>query len=729
MSSGRAKFSLALARILYYNGNMRTQVSKHHTGSTLLSLIAVLVVLLSTAYSLSPARAGVMLQGFYWDVPSPGAGNANVPYWWDKLAGEANSLKQAGFTAIWVPPVWKGASGGYSNGYDPFDDYDLGSKDQQFTYPTRYGTREKLQRACAMMRANGLEIYLDIVLNHRNGDPGNYSFQYRDAYGNFNAGRFAKGTFDFHPHVPQDPNVPDYWEDFGLFGRDLAPMQSSWVYNGLREAGDWVTKALDLQGYRLDYPKGVSTDYVRDYLNYGAMANKFAVGEFFDYNTDLIDNWVWGGTWGRSTAFDFPLRGTLKAMCNGGGFFDMRQLDRAGFVARSPSHAVTFVENHDTDRHDPVSQNKALAYAYILTAEGYPCVFYKDYSTDPGCYGLKPVIDNLIWIHENLAFGSTQERWKDDDVFCFERQNYPNLLVGLNDNGASSRTVTVQTGFGGNVQLHDYTGHSGDVWTNANGQVTITIPANAGGMGYVCYSRTGISGSFNAPQLETTQEYAGAQDLDIRPADNTQITQVCRIWAQTGKTITAEPYYDTANWLANTNIYFELLNPVGQSVASKVYLKDGMQGSLMTYTPLDTGWHTVRVRSFNTPASNLKPKYWLKLRYAAPQSFFTSELTSPQITYTRYPPRDNPTNYVEWVMVRNKGTRPLAGPLHIAITNLSAGATLTNRSGTTHDGQPYINAPNVTIQPGGAVMFQVRLSLSRRGGRINYTPRVSVPTY
>ena len=38
--------------------------------------------------------------------------------------------------------------------------------------------------------------------------------------------------------------------------------------------------------------------------------------------------------------------------------------------------------------------NKALAYAYIHTSEGYPCVYYRNYSTDPDCYGLNPVIDN-----------------------------------------------------------------------------------------------------------------------------------------------------------------------------------------------------------------------------------------------------------------------------------------------------------------------------------------------
>lgn len=34
-------------------------------------------------------------------------------------------------------------------------------------------------------------------------------------------------------------------------------------------------------------------------------------------------------------------------------------------------------------------------------------VFYKDYSTDPFCFGLKPGIDKLIFIHERTAEGET----------------------------------------------------------------------------------------------------------------------------------------------------------------------------------------------------------------------------------------------------------------------------------------------------------------------------------
>jgi hypothetical protein len=162
----------------------------------------------------------------------------------------------------------------------------------------------------------------------------------------------------------------------------------------------------------------------------------------------------------------------------------------------SPFSAVTFVENHDTDLNGGKSMvfNKALGYAYILTSEGYPCVYYRDYDMGPDGFRLKPQIDNLIWIHEKLANGPTQQRFKDFNVFACERLGAPGLLVGLNNDPGGPRTITVATSFGPHVRLHDYTGHAPDAVTDGAGNVTITIPQNRNGLSYVCYSGEGRDG-------------------------------------------------------------------------------------------------------------------------------------------------------------------------------------------------------------------------------------------
>jgi alpha-amylase len=78
-------------------------------------------------------------------------------------------------------------------------------------------------------------------------------------------------------------------------------------------------------------------------------------------------------------AFDFPLRWRLGQLCDGYGFRLRNLAERGVLVWDRPAQAVTFVENHDVVRNSPIINDKLLAYAFILTHEGYPCVFWQDY--------------------------------------------------------------------------------------------------------------------------------------------------------------------------------------------------------------------------------------------------------------------------------------------------------------------------------------------------------------
>lgn len=571
---------------------------------------------------------GVLMQGFYFGpgrvagVPSPLDGNATIPFWWDHLSAQAEDFAKAGFTAIWLPPPLKGASGSFSSGYDLFDDYDLGSKNQKGSIPTRYGTREQLQRCTAMLRANGIDVYVDLVENQRDGDDGHFNFKYSDARGVPGGGRFAKGPGDFHPHVPEDPGV---FSDQFQFGRDLAPINGipkDHCNNGLLDAADWLTRALDLQGYRLDNAKGVSTVFIQRLLSHGAMANKFAVAEFADGNIQLIQDWA-NAVQRRSAAFDFPLHFLLKDMCNNPDSFDMSTLDHAGLTGIDPLGAVTFVENHDTDRGGvggPIVRNKMLAYAYTLTSEGYPAVFYRDYSTDANCFGLKSEIDPLIHIHEQLAEGSTLQRWKDGGVFAFERMGGGHLLVGLNKDGNANRSITVQTGFPPNTQLQEFTGHGAPVTTQGNSQVNIVIPKNDNGRGYVCYARPAQLKAFAPTPRATTQVYEGASDLDIKPAIENQRVPVCRIFAAANVPLAARLLFDATAWTDRTAIQLEIEGPLGGKLISRTLGQSDSNGSSVEVQTLIKGFHSIFLTSSNTPAGNQAPRYKVAISYTAPQA-------------------------------------------------------------------------------------------------------------
>ncbi len=556
------------------------------------------------------------MQGFYWEVPSPAAGKPDALWWYDVLAAKAASLRQAGFTAIWMPPPLKANSGGFSVGYDPFDDYDIGSKLQKGTVPTRYGSRAQLQRCVAMLRANGIAVYLDLVQNHRNGDDGKFRFRYVDAYGKPDGGRFPKNAGDFHPNVPQDPNVPLGDKEY-QFGRDLAPVNGRNGLTGraLNNAGDWITRSLDVQGYRLDYVKGISSDWLRQFLDYGAMKGKFAVCEYYDGDLKLVRDYTANAMKNRASSFDFPLRGLLKEMCDSGGKFDMKRLAGAGLAGVDPAHAVTFVENHDTDRDSPVVRGKMLAYAYILTSEGYPSVFYRDYVEDKDCYHLKKRLDPLIFINRKLAAGKTQIRWRDEAVYVFERTGKGHLLVGLNDQD-SPQTVRVQTGFGKRVRLVDYTFHAPDLTTDDDGTVTVTLPRNGDGDGYVCYAPwIGIHGIPSTPE-RVTQGFFAAKDLDIRPLEPGVAVEVGKIYPAAKTSLVLNLSFDTKGIFASADPTVSVLNAEGKQIASFRYTRANLKNPSRCVIP-QTGWYTLRIVARSLPPDSRCP-FRLTANYLAP---------------------------------------------------------------------------------------------------------------
>jgi alpha-amylase len=419
--------------------------------------------------------------------------------------------------------------------------------------------------------------------------------------------------------VPEDPNVPG--PDFS-FGADLAPINGGRprgsVADRLIDSADWLTRSLDLQGYRIDDVKGQSSDFVRRFLNSKSMAGKFAVGEYFDGNVPRVQDWIFRQLQGRASAFDFSLRFTLANMCDSRPF-NMAMLDHAGLAGSNPFQAVTFVENHDTDRSEPITQNKMLAYAYILTSEGYPCVFYKDYSTDQFCYRLKPEIDKLLFVHEHIAEGATLQRFMDFDVFAYERLGGTHLLVGLNNNPNAARTIAVFTGFGANVELRDYVGHGANVRTDGAGRATITIPPNINGSGYVCYSRPGLAAATGSQKHRVTQMFEGAQDLDIKPATPGKAVQIARVFCAMGTPIRAVLTFDDQNFSASTRLTLELFDATGSKLGGRAFAK-GEQGQSIDAVASITGFPVFIISANETPEANHNPRYELNLSYQAPQT-------------------------------------------------------------------------------------------------------------
>ena len=133
-----------------------------------------------------------------------------------------------------------------------------------------------------------------------------------------------------------------------------------------------VISAREAEGQKIRLLDAGADDY---------LVKPFGVGECWDSKT-VIDDWlnrVNATSDNPVRAFDFPLRGRLKDMCDTPGW-SLRNLPHPGTLLTSRADdAVTFVENHDIVREHPIVNDKLMAYSFILTHEGYPCVFWEDY--------------------------------------------------------------------------------------------------------------------------------------------------------------------------------------------------------------------------------------------------------------------------------------------------------------------------------------------------------------
>ena len=93
---------------------------------------------------------------------------------WREMTARMPEIAEAGYNALWVPPPAKG-SGGLSVGYDVWDRFDLGGKDQRGSVRTRYGTEADLQLMMETAHRFGLRVYFDNITNHNAFDIPGYN--------------------------------------------------------------------------------------------------------------------------------------------------------------------------------------------------------------------------------------------------------------------------------------------------------------------------------------------------------------------------------------------------------------------------------------------------------------------------------------------------------------------------------------------------------------------------
>ena len=459
-----------------------------------------------------------MIQFFHWYTPGDS-------FLWKHAAEQAGYLADLGITAAWLPPGYKAAGGSASTGYDVYDLFDLGEFDQKGSVPTRYGSRDELLHACKTLQENGVGVIMDIVLNHRGGADELESFHVvkvdeedREhtlsepyeirSYTKFTfpgrGNQYSAFKWDFTCFTGVDyaegeegnaiyliiNDHGDGWDE--MIGDEKGnydflmlcdvETRNEHVCGELHYWGKWLHEQTGFQGVRLDAVKHISPQFYKDWLHLlreNTGENLFAVGEYWaPGNLELLERYL-AATDGCMSLFDSALHHRLHEASEAGGEYDLRTILDDSLMLADSLHAVTLVENHDTQPlqslEAPVAAwFKPLAYALILLrSEGYPCVFYPDLYgakyTDHGSDGEEYEIElakvgcleNLLHARKNHAYGEQNVYFDDPHCIGFTRLGdgeHSGCAVLMGNRDEATKRMEMGTAYAGKT-FRDLLGH------------------------------------------------------------------------------------------------------------------------------------------------------------------------------------------------------------------------------------------------------------------------------
>lgn len=318
--------------------------------------------------------SGVMLQGFSWDSYNESQ--------WKVLEKQADELKGY-IDLVWLPQSGKCLETTQVMGYMPY---------YYFNQNSSFGSEAELRSLITKFKAAGIGAIADVVINHRNTDgwytfPAEtykgvtYQMQSTDICKNDDGGTTATQAATDGVSLSQNN---DERTDFGGC-RDI-DHKSENVQKVIKAYLKYLKDDLGYTGFRYDMVKGFDGSHVADYND--ATGVEYSVGEYWDGN-DKIESWI-NRTNKKSAAFDFQFRYNVRDAVNGAAngkvttssdWSKLNSNDNLMHDANYRRYAVTFVENHDTqkrsesEQNDPLRKDTIAANAYMLAMPGTPCIF------------------------------------------------------------------------------------------------------------------------------------------------------------------------------------------------------------------------------------------------------------------------------------------------------------------------------------------------------------------
>ncbi|MEG0288237.1 MAG: alpha-amylase [Carnobacterium sp.] len=475
---------------------------------------------------------GIMMQYFEWHLEADGKH-------WERLKADAEHLSKMGVTGVWIPPCFK-ATGINDVGYGIYDLYDLGEFDQKDAIRTKYGTKKELKAAVDELHKYDIQVYADIVLNHKAGADETERFMASEV------------NPDDRNQTISEPYEIEGWTKFTFPGRKgtYSDFQWSWVHfsgidynqeNGKKaiyriegenkgwanddkvnnEYGNydylmyadidyahpgvieetkkwakWFIEETGVDGFRLDAVKHINENFIYDLVK--TIRNEFGeqffvVGEYWDSAYESVEGYLEDQDFNLALV-DVGLHTNLEQASKSGNEYDLCQLFDATLMKKNSSYSVTFVDNHDSQPGQSLesfveSWFKPLAYGVILLrAEGYPCLFYGDYYGIQGENPIAPqqeMIDKLLYIRTHHAYG--------EQVDYFDHPNCIGWTRLGNEQHPYGCAVVLSNGEAGYKEMQMGKQHAGETFADYTGNHEEKVVIDENGNGHFLVQAGSIS--------------------------------------------------------------------------------------------------------------------------------------------------------------------------------------------------------------------------------------------
>ncbi len=466
-----------------------------------------------------------LIQYFEWYLPEDGTH-------WRRCAAQAEKLASLGINMAWLPPAYKGNGGSKDVGYAVYDTYDLGEFDQKGSIATKYGTKADYLHCIQIMQEKAIRVLGDIVLNHRIGADDcetikateieahnryksrsseaskdvtvwtRFNFDGRNGiYSDFkwNWRHFDGTDWDdqtkrnmllrFYGKTWDDDVDPENGNYDYLMGADL-DMSHPEVLKELDTWGKWYLDMTGINGMRLDAVKHIDADFFKNWLNDMRSYKKdnfFAVGEYWSSNLEHLLTYLDAANHSMSL-FDVPLHFHFYEASYANGQYDLSSLYKNTLVDKDAWHAVTFVDNHDTQPGQALQSYvnawfKPLAYSLILLNQhGLPCVFYGDFYGIPHD-SLMPVAElpKLIYLRKVAAYGPQHDYFDHPHIVGFTREGdleHPNsgLAMLISDMADGDKRMYIGKHFANKTLYNLFAKTLQTVTIDSNGYGTFQVP-------------------------------------------------------------------------------------------------------------------------------------------------------------------------------------------------------------------------------------------------------------